>query len=107
MKMCIPSVFGSWRECQLAAHHDLERTIGLTVLVLRREGRAAQTALKDLASHHPDAKKYEVAGFFWWQGNAEAGKGSIENHDKKPGGTRRRPLPARASVFAGFYFCGA
>jgi hypothetical protein len=43
---------------------------------------AAQTALKDLATYYPDAKKYEVAGFFWWQGNAEAGKGSVENYDK-------------------------
>jgi hypothetical protein len=43
---------------------------------------AAQTALKDLATYYPGATKYEVAGFFWWQGNAEAGKGSIENYDK-------------------------
>jgi hypothetical protein len=43
---------------------------------------AAQTALKDLATYYPGATKYEVAGFFWWQGNAEAGKGSVENYDK-------------------------
>ncbi len=43
---------------------------------------AAQQALKDLETYYPGAKKYEVAGFFWWQGNAEAGKGSIENYDK-------------------------
>jgi hypothetical protein len=43
---------------------------------------AAQTALKDLATYYPGATKFEVAGFFWWQGNAEAGKGSIENYDK-------------------------
>ncbi len=43
---------------------------------------AAQTALKDLATYYPGATKFEVAGFFWWQGNAEAGKGSIETYDK-------------------------
>jgi hypothetical protein len=43
---------------------------------------AAQTALKDLATYYPGGTKFEVAGFFWWQGNAEAGKGSIENYDK-------------------------
>ncbi len=43
---------------------------------------AAQTALKELATYYPGATKFEVAGFFWWQGNAEAGKGSIENYDK-------------------------
>ncbi len=43
---------------------------------------AAQTALKDLATYYPGATKFEVAGFFWWQGNAEAGKGSVENYDK-------------------------
>jgi hypothetical protein len=42
---------------------------------------AAQQALKDLATYYPDATKFEVAGFFWWQGNAE-GKGSVENYDK-------------------------
>lgn len=43
---------------------------------------AAQNALKELATYYPTATKFEVAGFFWWQGNAEAGKGSIENYDK-------------------------
>lgn len=43
---------------------------------------AAQAALKDLATYYPGATKYEVAGFFWWQGNAEPGKGSVENYDK-------------------------
>jgi hypothetical protein len=43
---------------------------------------AAQNALKDLATYYPGATKYEVAGFFWWQGNAEPGKGSVENYDK-------------------------
>jgi hypothetical protein len=43
---------------------------------------AAQEALKDLATYYPDATKFEVAGFFWWQGNAEAGKGNVEAYDK-------------------------
>ena len=43
---------------------------------------AAQDALKNLATYYPGATKYEVAGFFWWQGNAEPGKGSVENYDK-------------------------
>ncbi len=43
---------------------------------------AAQNALKDLATYYPGATKFEVAGFFWWQGNAEPGKGSVENYDK-------------------------
>lgn len=43
---------------------------------------AAQDALKNLATYYPGAAKFEVAGFFWWQGNAEPGKGSVENYDK-------------------------
>jgi hypothetical protein len=42
---------------------------------------AAQNALKDLATYYPGATKFEVAGFFWWQGCSE-GKGSVENYDK-------------------------
>jgi hypothetical protein len=43
---------------------------------------AAQNVLKNLSTYYPGAKDYEVAGFFWWQGNAERGKGSVENYDK-------------------------
>ena len=43
---------------------------------------AAQEALRNLDTYYPGATKYEVAGFFWWQGNAEPGKGSVENYDK-------------------------
>ena len=42
----------------------------------------AQDALKKLSTYYPDAKDYQVAGFFWWQGNAEPGKGNVENYDK-------------------------
>jgi hypothetical protein len=43
---------------------------------------AAQRVLKNLSKYYPGASKYEVRGFFWWQGNAEKGKGSVENYDK-------------------------
>ncbi|HBI31369.1 MAG TPA: hypothetical protein DDY45_04980 [Verrucomicrobiales bacterium] len=43
---------------------------------------AAQDALKNLSTYYPGAKEYEVAGFFWWQGNAEKGKGNVETYDK-------------------------
>ena len=43
---------------------------------------AAQRVLKNLSDYYPGAKTYEVAGFFWWQGNAEKGKGSVENYDQ-------------------------
>ena len=43
---------------------------------------AAQDALKNLSTYYPGAKEYEVAGFFWWQGNAEPGKGNVETYDK-------------------------
>jgi hypothetical protein len=41
----------------------------------------AQGALKNLATYYPGATKYEVAGFFWWQGCSE-GKGNPETYDK-------------------------
>ncbi len=43
---------------------------------------AAQAVLRNLSDYYPGAKEYEVAGFFWWQGNAEAGKGNVETYDK-------------------------
>jgi len=44
--------------------------------------RAAKEVLKDLGKYYPGATEYEVAGFFWWQGNAEPGKGNVEEYDK-------------------------
>ncbi|HEX5790692.1 MAG TPA: sialate O-acetylesterase [Luteolibacter sp.] len=41
----------------------------------------AQGALRNLATYYPGATKYEVAGFFWWQGCSE-GKGNPETYDK-------------------------
>ena len=43
---------------------------------------AAQNVLRNLSDYYPGAKEYEVAGFFWWQGNAEPGKGNVETYDK-------------------------
>ncbi len=31
----------------------------------------AKAVLEDLNAHYPDAKQYEVAGFFWWQGDKD------------------------------------
>lgn len=36
--------------------------------------RAALDVLADLKTYYPDATKYEVAGFFFWQGEKDAGK---------------------------------
>ena len=33
----------------------------------------AKNVLADLGKHYPDAKSYEVAGFFFWQGEKDAG----------------------------------
>jgi Carbohydrate esterase, sialic acid-specific acetylesterase len=33
----------------------------------------AKTVLADLGTHYPGAKKYEVAGFFFWQGEKDCG----------------------------------
>jgi Carbohydrate esterase, sialic acid-specific acetylesterase len=36
--------------------------------------RAALDVLADLKTYYPDAKKHEVAGFFFWQGEKDCGK---------------------------------
>ena len=35
--------------------------------------RNAKTVLKNLATYYPGATKYEIAGFFWWQGDRDKG----------------------------------
>lgn len=35
----------------------------------------AQKVLSELDKHYPGAKGYEVAGFFWWQGDKDRGRG--------------------------------
>lgn len=37
--------------------------------------RAAKEVLKDLGTYYPGAKEFEVAGFFFWQGAKDLGKG--------------------------------
>jgi len=37
---------------------------------------AAQNVLADLKKYYPDATKYEVAGFFFWQGEKDCGNGA-------------------------------
>jgi hypothetical protein len=32
----------------------------------------AKDVLKDLPKHYPGAKQYEIAGFFWWQGDRDS-----------------------------------
>jgi hypothetical protein len=45
--------------------------------------RAAKEVLKDLNTYYPGAKKFEVAGFFFWQGAKDLGKGgSADNYEK-------------------------
>jgi hypothetical protein len=39
----------------------------------------AKKALADLGKHYPDAKSYEVAGFFFWQGERDAGSEALSN----------------------------
>lgn len=33
----------------------------------------AKSVLADIGKHYPEATKFEVAGFFWWQGEKDAG----------------------------------
>ena len=43
--------------------------------------KAAKDVLKKLGDYYPGATKYEVAGFFWWQGAADPAKGSVEHYE--------------------------
>jgi len=43
----------------------------------------AKTVLADLAKHYPDATKYEVAGFFFWQGEKDGGNPVHAAHYEK------------------------
>jgi hypothetical protein len=45
--------------------------------------RRAKEVLKALDKHYPGATKYEVAGFFWWQGDRDRGKeGHAQRYEK-------------------------
>jgi Carbohydrate esterase, sialic acid-specific acetylesterase len=39
----------------------------------------AKKALADLAKHYPEATKFEVAGFFFWQGERDAGSEALSS----------------------------
>lgn len=43
----------------------------------------AKKALTDLGKHYPDAKAYEVAGFFFWQGERDAGSEVLSSRYEK------------------------
>jgi len=45
--------------------------------------RDAKTVLADLDKHYPGAKSYEVAGFFYWQGEKDAGNAVWAAHYEK------------------------
>lgn len=45
--------------------------------------RAALDVLGDLNTYYPDAKKYEVAGFFFWQGEKDCGNAEWANAYEK------------------------
>ena len=40
----------------------------------------AKKALADLGKHYPEATKYEVAGFFFWQGERDSGSQALSSH---------------------------
>jgi hypothetical protein len=37
----------------------------------------AKKVLADLSKYYPDAKSYEIAGFFWWQGEKDGGDAAL------------------------------
>ena len=39
-----------------------------------------KTVLSDFGKYYPDATKYEVAGFFWWQGEKDSGDEGLSSH---------------------------
>ncbi len=39
----------------------------------------AKKVLSELATYFPDAKGYEVAGFFWWQGERDCGSAALSS----------------------------
>ena len=43
----------------------------------------AKSVLADLNKYYPDAKGYEVAGFFWWQGEKDCGNAALSAQYEK------------------------
>lgn len=45
--------------------------------------RRAKEVLADLETYYPGAKKYEVAGFFWWQGDRDSRSEALSSRYEK------------------------
>ncbi len=43
----------------------------------------AKSVLDELETYYPDAKKYEVAGFFWWQGDRDSRSEALSSRYEK------------------------
>ena len=43
----------------------------------------AKQVLAELDKHYPGAKEYEVAGFFWWQGDRDSRSGALSSRYEK------------------------
>jgi hypothetical protein len=43
----------------------------------------AKAVLADLGKYYPDAKEYEVAGFFWWQGDRDSRSEALSSRYEK------------------------
>lgn len=43
----------------------------------------AKKVLSELDKHYPEAKKYEVAGFFWWQGDRDSRSEALSSRYEK------------------------
>lgn len=44
---------------------------------------AVKKALEDLATYYPGAREYEVAGFFWWQGDRDSRSAALSGRYEK------------------------
>tara|TARA_B000000609_G_C23852734_1_gene178843 strand:+ start:143 stop:451 length:309 start_codon:yes stop_codon:yes gene_type:complete len=43
----------------------------------------AKEVLKDLPKYYPEAKRYEIAGFFWWQGDRDSRSAALSSRYEK------------------------
>ena len=57
----------------------------------------AKKVLSELDKFYPDAKSYEVAGFFWWQGDRDSRSEALSSRYEKTSCTSSRPF-ARIST---------
>ncbi len=66
----------------------------------------ARKALADLEKHYPGAKGYEVAGFFFWQGERDAGNAGHAAHYEKNLVAFIRALRKEFNAPAAKFVCG-